>query len=1329
MSRIRSVFDAAVDLPTVERADFLADVEAHDPSVAAEVRALLECDTDADGLLGLVQREAETMDTLDVGSSVGAYRLQRELGRGGMGTVWLATRADEAYQAEVAIKVLSGTTEPAVRARFEAERQILATLDHPNIARLLDGGATADGTPYVVMEHVQGAPIDSYCTDNRLTIPQRLELFRQVCHAIQYAHAALVVHRDIKPSNILVDDRGVPKLLDFGIAKLLKGSLLEAAPDTRTGNHPLTPQYASPEQIRGETCATAADIYGLGVLLNVMLTGALPYRLRSNDPLELAHHVCEVEARRPSVTVLESEGERTEVETRQLSRQLEGDLDNIVLMALRKEPRHRYGSAEELAEDVRRHLQRHPVLARPATLRYRLGRFASRHRWGLATAATAVLLLLTATAFSFVQMRRAVAAGAAAEQERALAVVQALRATLAAAASRIDTGEPGAALQLLVSVSEDDRGWEWDYLRNTTSAPVTVIDLGSEVVATQLSGDGHSVVTVESDGVVRWQNAIISEVERETRLPLTDRVVRGALAAGGTRAFIAHGDGGRTVSAWDLSGDPTPRRLSGATLDGPVMALEASADGRSALAVTSDASWFVADDGSVHRWPGGPTAGLALASSGVIVAQLLGDAVNSYRVLDIRRPSDPPVAVGRDVASIVVGVDGLTVYTGEADGHVRVRDAVSGRVLDRLRGRAGPPRAVALTPDGTRLASAVPGGDIQIWDIESRSVAAVYQGPPDVRSIMFDGSGDALAAMTGDGDLWIWDSRRSALTSIAGVATRYSGDGSRIWVAAEGGELRFIDHVTGELYDETETDLREVTALAVSPDGDELAVLSAGEVIWRDGGHLHAQEPLPSAAPVIALDQATESWLLVVLDAAGSWATWNGEGREVIATGMTAGTPVTVAVSNDGSRVATASEKAVEVWDGRSGDRLLSMPATGRMPTALGFRADANLLAVGWSDTSIGLFDLVSGTKWEASPPHSLPPTAIAFSPDGRRLASGSEDGAVWISDPSTGSPIFELRAHATAVTDITFSPDGRRLLTSDRADVTRIWHGDETEALGAASERLRLRRVALGEKVAEGFSATPDPAELTRRIRTDADLSPRDRIAALQLTLHPPPPPLDMAGDPFDGFAWESGGPDSHVRVPPLEALRMTSEFTVEAWLQPFSRPTGLVDYGVVFSKEGEYQLILSDLGEIRWIVAGPDGWDDPWNRARYRTVPGEWTHVALARDGEEMSLLVNGRVVQVARVPAEVGDHHPAMDDFRIGGRQHTPTGFEGRIDEVRVWGVARSPAEVRAAMRQRVSPDAEGLIAAWSFDEGRGSVAGDLTGRHPGTLVGGAWTRTSR
>jgi tetratricopeptide (TPR) repeat protein len=395
--RLDALYDAAAALDPADRGQFIEQNCADDEEVR---RALLDAfGADArSGLTEVVQRAAAVAttsaadtDTTWAGRRLGPYRIERPLGHGGMGAVYLAIRDDSEFHKQVAIKTLKFELEsgPAV-ARFRQERQILAHLEHPNIARLLDGGTAEHGTPYIALEYIDGVQIIDWCQQKNLSISDRLRLFCQVCDAVQYAHQHLIVHRDIKPGNILVTPDGVPKLLDFGIAKLLDAEALAGFHTMQTSGQMMTPDYVSPEQVRGEPVSTATDVYSLGAVLYELLTGSRPHALRSYDPAEIARVVCETAIRPPST---------------QGHRHLRGDLDNIVLKALQKEPSRRYASATALAEDIRRYLDGLPVSARADTAVYRAVKFVRRHRLGVAATVAVVASLAIGVALALREAR------------------------------------------------------------------------------------------------------------------------------------------------------------------------------------------------------------------------------------------------------------------------------------------------------------------------------------------------------------------------------------------------------------------------------------------------------------------------------------------------------------------------------------------------------------------------------------------------------------------------------------------------------------------------------------------------------------------------------------------------------------------------------------------------------------------------------------------------------------------------------------------------------------------------------------------------------------
>jgi serine/threonine protein kinase len=422
--QVRDVVDAVLDLPPEARAPYL-DQACAEPTVRRYVESLIHSFDQAGSFLyeAAAASDAEFLMEPPAGAwkgrRLGAYQVIETIGEGGMGEVYRAVRADDEYQMQVAIKLVRGGFDSRFTlARFKAERQILANLDHPNITRLLDGGATEEGQPYLVMEYVRGLPLDDYCDQHKLSVTARLELFRIVCAAVQFAHQNLVVHRDLKPGNILVTEDGTPKLLDFGIAKIMEPEgALAAVARTQTMARLLTPEYASPEQLRGESISTSSDVYSLGVVLYELLTGHRPYRVSTRTPEEMARTVIETEPEKPSSAIKREEnivdGSGTtlrftpgavsavrEGSVERLRRRLSGDLDNIVLTALRKEPQRRYASVEQFSEDIRRHLEGRPVHARTDTFTYRSSKFIKRHAAGVIAATLVTLSLIAGLAVS-----------------------------------------------------------------------------------------------------------------------------------------------------------------------------------------------------------------------------------------------------------------------------------------------------------------------------------------------------------------------------------------------------------------------------------------------------------------------------------------------------------------------------------------------------------------------------------------------------------------------------------------------------------------------------------------------------------------------------------------------------------------------------------------------------------------------------------------------------------------------------------------------------------------------------------------------------------------
>jgi len=416
--RVEDLYHRVLELDASNREEFLKDSCRDDEVLRRELESLLAHEKAAEHFiespaLEVMGKLVASEPGITEGSKIGAYRIVREVGQGGMAVVYLGERDDQHYRKRVAIKMVKpGIGTEQVLQRFRNERQTLAALDHSNIVKLLDGGSTESGLPYLVMEYVEGVPIDRYCDQNKLSIVDRLRLFRDVCSAVQYAHQNLVIHRDLKPGNILITKEGLPRLLDFGIAKLLNPECFETPLVTRMEWRAMTPDYASPEQVLGDPVTSATDIYSLGVLLYEILTGRRPYQVEGSSRREIERQVSETEPLRPSTQVstdhehLKAIAQMRAAEPKQLVSLLRGDLDWITMKALEKDPSRRYATASEFSADIGRYLSHEPVLARPASAAYRARKYVRRHPVGVTVAAGLVLLLAGFAGMQSFQLRR-----------------------------------------------------------------------------------------------------------------------------------------------------------------------------------------------------------------------------------------------------------------------------------------------------------------------------------------------------------------------------------------------------------------------------------------------------------------------------------------------------------------------------------------------------------------------------------------------------------------------------------------------------------------------------------------------------------------------------------------------------------------------------------------------------------------------------------------------------------------------------------------------------------------------------------------------------------
>ncbi|MEO0603241.1 MAG: WD40 repeat domain-containing serine/threonine-protein kinase, partial [Myxococcota bacterium] len=939
---IKQVFAEVEALPEEARAAFLADLS--DRAVAEEVAALLEhASPEGSTLREVVVEAAEALRTTSdaEGQMLGAYRLVRELGRGGMGLVWLAERADAQFDKRVAIKLLRPASGARSRERFLTERRILATLEHPNIARLLDGGETDDGVPYVVMEYVDGETIDRYCARHALPADERVRLCRDVCLAVELAHRNLVVHRDIKPRNVLVDADGVPKLLDFGIAKVLTD---DDAAATKTGLRPMTPEYASPEQVRGQRVTTATDVYALGGLLYEMLAGRSAFAGSRDDPWVLARAICEEEPTRPSVVARQAPPREPPLPT------VDRDLDNIVLVAMHKEPTQRYRSAAELADDLDRFLERRPVQARPSSLAYRLERLYARHRWPVIAGVVTIVLLLASGGFSVLQMRSAIDANARLVRETRIAVSQARRASLETARLHLDHGDLSAAQEILEGFEPDRRDWTWRQLASSLDRSIALVPL-DEPVQARLDEAGTRIVALLASGTVQWWSpfrpALVASHE------LGGSVTAADLDRLGTRAVTTDG---REVASWAWSAEDGVTRLSTRTLDEPVLDVAMSADGRRVAVLT--ATRFVlggvdGDDGfdvAHHMSPRAVELGVDGAHVG-----LVAEGGRRMAIYDVDQGRFTRAA--NDASSLGFAPDGKRLVAGRLGGSVALRGVAQVGNLTQYLGHRGEVRSVRVDPTGRWAASGSADRTVRIVDLDGVDAPRLLVGHEhSVRQVAFSGDGRRVLSVDDAGVARLWprdgrvQRRWQSIRAGGALALDLSPDTQRLILVSRAGSVRLVDVESFEPYDVRETHPLFPSAFAASPDGLHYATADGSGVTVRAVRNPALARRMPDApGDLVGLAYGGPSQLAGLGEDGRLWI-WDpttGE-RRLERAGPAPAPRGAVVFAADGRSLATAHDGVVVVWDEGVGRPVQVEP--GAVPHALAFSPESDRLAAGWSD-------------------------------------------------------------------------------------------------------------------------------------------------------------------------------------------------------------------------------------------------------------------------------------------------------------------------------------------------------------------------------------------
>ncbi len=968
-----------------------------------------------------------------IGSQIGPYKLLSVLGEGGFGIVYRAEQK-EPVRRQVALKVIKpGMDSKQVIARFEAERQALALLDHPNIAHVFDGGTTESSRPYFVMEYVRGVPITEYCDRNKLDTEERLQLFIQVCEAIQHAHQKGIIHRDVKPSNILVsvqEDKAIPKIIDFGVAKAISHPLTERTFFTEQGQFIGTPEYMSPEQtgMTIQDVDTRSDIYSLGVVLYELLTGTLPFdpdTLRAAAFDEVIRIIRDADPPCPSTRLL-SLGEKAmtaaanrRTDVRALSKRLHKELEWIPLKAMRKEPSRRYRTASELADDIRNYLDGDPLIAGPESVVYRAKKFARKHSAPIESAVAIFVVLLVALVISTMMYFRA--EQQAEDYRRSLYV------------NRINLAEKyyreshiSRVRELLTDCPNDLRKWEWYYLWGVSDqARVILRGHNGSVPSVAFSPDGKQIVSGSEDNTIR-----VWDANKGAEL-MTLRGHRGSVrsvALSPDGKWIVSGSEDNTIRVWDAN--------KGVEL----MTLWGHRGSVRSVALSPDGKWIVSgsEDRTVKVWDG---------RGGAEVMTLRGhNAV---------------------VNSVAFSPDGKWIVSGSEDRTVKVWDGHGGAEVMTLRGPESGVSSVAFSPDGRRIVSSDSDGVLKVWGVDTGAEVMTLRGHNGyVSTVAFSPDSRRIVSSSWDGTLRIWDADSGrevrALQGHAGyvLSAAFSPDGTRI---VSGG----YDGMLNVWYAESGAEVmmrQEVYSVAFRPDGKRLVVscgnntpkvldaASGTEVMTLRGG----------AGYILSVEYSPDGERIVSSSWDGTLKIWDADsGREVRALQGHAGDVLSAAFSPDGRRIVSGSEdKTLKVWDANSGSALMTLPGHKGDVYSVAFSPDGRRIVSGSGDNTLKIWDADSGSEVRTLQGHKGYVSEVAFSPDGRWIVSSSWDGTLGVWDADSGSESKALRGHAGYVLSVAFSPDGKRIASGSSDKMLKVWVAVGLEEV-AGKEDVKLTRKA----------------------------------------------------------------------------------------------------------------------------------------------------------------------------------------------------------------------------------------------------------------------------